>query len=528
MSLIWDTTDHYSNYPEEIKKQYRKNYIKHLNNFTYWIDDISKYNEFNLSWWLSTVASRDERESNLYHYLCIYFTLKNKKKNFNLHSIIINSTALKRILIKEYKNIFFIKVKKNKFYLEKLFFKNIIFYFFQFIFIKLIFFKRKMKSNLILVGTYVLNRKNYNFYGNLYKSKNILLVPVFTNISLKNFIFYTLNLYRSKKILFKENYLKFADLFYSFFHKININFSDKKIFFFNKVNFFDIILEEIKSNRYLRSVLQGYLNFFFFRRIKKANINVIELMNSFENQIPDKGWNLGANKYYPDASNLGYQSVSYHPQFQNLYPTNTEYESKILPKNIYLNGNFFMKERKKFCKKINFYLAKDFKFKKTYTIKKDIEILILLSGIESHDIQLLKIIVKNYNYFKKKNIYVYFKFHPILDSKNIFKNISSFNFFKEIKGNGSIIIQRSKIVITSSFTAGLYEALIRNCLTLLYSMHPLDYRLYEKFNYLNNLLFFEDLKSMVNILDIYIDKKIILSNKNNLKLKKLRAVFFNH
>ena len=59
-------------------------------------------------------------------------------------------------------------------------------------------------------------------------------------------------------------------------------------------------------------------------------------------------------------------------------------------------------------------------------------------------------------------------------------------------------------------------------------MHPLDYRLYKKFNYLNNLLFFEDLKSMVNILDIYIDKKIILSNKNNLKLKKLRAVFFNH
>ena len=100
MSLIWDTTDHYSNYPEEIKKQYRKNYIKHLNNFTYWIDDISKYNEFNLSWWLSTVASRDERESNLYHYLCIYFTLKNKKKNFNLHSIIINSIVLKRILIK--------------------------------------------------------------------------------------------------------------------------------------------------------------------------------------------------------------------------------------------------------------------------------------------------------------------------------------------------------------------------------------------------------------------------------------------
>ena len=284
----------------------------------------------------------------------------------------------------------------------------------------------------------------------------------------------------------------------------------------------------MKSNRYSRSVLQGYLNYFFFRRIKANNVSITKLINSFENQIPDKGWNLGANKYYPEALNIGHQSVSYHPQFQNLYPTNSEYNSKTLPNNIYLSGNFFINERKKFCKKIKFYLSKDFKFKKVNSVKKDIEILILLSGIKSHDVQLLNIIIKNYNYFKKKNIYVYFKFHPILDSKNIFKNINSFNFFKEIKGNGSIIIQRSKIVITSSFTAGLYEALIRNCHTLLYSMHPFDYKLYKKFNYLSNFLFFEDLKSMINILDIYIDKKIILNNKNNLKLKKLREFFFNH
>ena len=103
----------------------------------------------------------------------------------------------------------------------------------------------------------------------------------------------------------------------------------------------------MKSNRYSRSVLQGYLNYFFFRRIKATNVSINKLINSFENQIPDKGWNLGVNKYYPEASNIGHQSVSYHPQFQNLYPTNSEYNSKTLPNNIYLNGNFFINERKR-------------------------------------------------------------------------------------------------------------------------------------------------------------------------------------
>lgn len=233
------------------------------------------------------------------------------------------------------------------------------------------------------------------------------------------------------------------------------------------------------------------------------------------------------NKFYPRALNIGHQSVSFHPQFQNLYPSNLEYNSNVLPDNIYLSGNYFAQDRKKFSKKIKFFLAKDHKYKKVKKIKKDIQILILLSGIKSHDIQLLKIIIKNYNYFQNKKISVYFKFHPILESKYIFKNINAFNYFKEIKGDGSIIIQRSKIVITSSFTAGLYESLIRNCYTLLYNMHPLDYKLYKKFNYINNLLFFEDLKSMIAILDVYINKNMVFNKKNNFKLRNLKTSFFN-
>jgi hypothetical protein len=205
-----------------------------------------------------------------------------------------------------------------------------------------------------------------------------------------------------------------------------------------------------------------------------------------------------------------------------------ELQSGVLPNKIYLTGRFFLKDRKEFCKKINFYLTKDFKFKKIRKVKKDIRILILLSGIKSHDVQLLDIVKNKYKYFKQNNIIVYFKFHPILDSKYIFKDINNFDCFKEIMGEGSSIIQRSKIVITSSFTAGLYESLIRGCYTLLCDLHPLDYKLYKKFDYITNFLFFYDSNSMIKILDLYINKKINIIKNNEVRLLKLKSFFFNN
>ena len=87
-STIWDTTDHYLDYPKKIKNEYCKNYIKYLHRYNVWIEKISRLNKFNLNWWLSTLASRDERESNIYHYICVLITLEKikKKKNFKMHS----------------------------------------------------------------------------------------------------------------------------------------------------------------------------------------------------------------------------------------------------------------------------------------------------------------------------------------------------------------------------------------------------------------------------------------------------------
>ena len=92
-----------------------------------------------------------------------------------------------------------------------------------------------------------------------------------------------------------------------------------------------------------------------------------------------------------------------------------------------------------------------------------------------------------------KNIKI--KFHPIYPSKLIRKK-----FFNEIHGKASKIISSSKIVITSSYTSGLYESLAYSINTILLDFSPFD-------SYLNN-----DLQK-------YTDKLSFSSNTNNLLLK---------
>jgi hypothetical protein len=195
-----------------------------------------------------------------------------------------------------------------------------------------------------------------------------------------HFFFYVIARYKKNNIIFKENFLLFRDLIHYFFFK----FGDIKIIFnkFYEIDLTDVIYEELNENKYLRSAVQAYLNFFFFKRLSNKNIKLTKVINSFENQIVDKGWNLGVNTYYPRVDNIGYNISSHHPQFHYIYPMVSEQQANVLPKKIYVTGRKFIQERKKFCKNLDISLVKNFRFlnsnKDNFFINnKDIKVLIL-------------------------------------------------------------------------------------------------------------------------------------------------------
>jgi hypothetical protein len=528
---IWDCTDHYVNFPKKIKVIYKKIYIKNLNNYNLWIDNLSNKFLSDYNWWLTTVASRDERVTNIYHYICVTLVL-DKIKNLKLaNTIIVDSIIFRNFLIKKYSSYYEIK---KKFKLPNLFFiKNFFFFLIQIFTIKtiLLFHKKEDSRKVKIMQTFFLDKDtNYNFYGNFTKrySKKILFFPSFTNISFLNFFSLIFKL-KKKFFIFKEYYFSFSDIKNIFFEKFkNKNFS-LHIFNFKNFNFFDLILNEIKSERFSRPVIEGYMNYYFFYRLKKKNINPELVVNLFENQIRDKGLNLSINNFFKKTKRIGYSTTSYHPQFFNLYPVHSEYKAKVLPDKIFVTGRLFKKERLKFLKNLPYFIAKDNKFRTVnfINLNKTIDILVLFSGIKKHDSQLVELIKKNYNFFFKNNIHVCLKPHPLLKLKSIFNNIKDFPLFLETEKKASVIISQSKIVITNSFTAGLYESLFRKSVVMLYNQHPLDHIILLKFkNFKNYLNSFEDSKALISKLKYFLNKNITYNKLDIKNLKKIKKDFF--
>ncbi len=519
--LYWDTRQAFPYYPKQLKDIYKKIYIKNYKKYSLWIDEFSSNNVNNVNWWLSVPASRDERISKLFHNICIFLTLKSIKNKKYKIKVIVGSNELKKLILSNCSSNIKIKLNSNNNYFKKvlIFSKEILLLLINFILIKI---KSKDKNleklNNIVDIFEIEKQKGHSFYGDFLSNsnfrKNLKFVPTFLSYSPLT-IFKLLE--NNKNIFFKEKIIKFTDIVLiikSFFFK-NIIFNKNK---FLGIDFNSMVKEEMNIDLNFRSILNAYLNFYFFKNLNEKKIRLENVISWFENQIVDKGWSLGVNYFFPKTNFIGYQAATLHPQLFNLSPTKNEFEAKVLPKKIYLVGKKYLQNRQIFTKKPKYKITKFNRFDFSLKNKKKKYLLFLLSGIKHCDEYLLNIyknFIKKYN---KKNIFV--KFHPILSS-NYFEG----TYQNEIKGNGSKIIQNSKFVVTNSYTGGLYESMANNVHTILIDYAVLDSLLYKNIRKYSKCVFL--CKNSSEISKIY--ESSLKKDKNffSIKNNKVKKIFFN-
>ena len=110
--LEWDATESYTYYPKIIKKITQKFLEKILKSLIYG-SMVCQGNLNDHSWWLTRLASRDERISSIFHNIVIYKTIL-KISNYKTNIILLtNSKELKILLDQNYNNIE-IKLKNYK------------------------------------------------------------------------------------------------------------------------------------------------------------------------------------------------------------------------------------------------------------------------------------------------------------------------------------------------------------------------------------------------------------------------------
>ena len=146
-----------------------------------------------------------------------------------------------------------------------------------------------------------------------------------------------------RNFLIKEDYLKISDLLYAIGHYLRLFKIKISPTIVLGVEISSLVKEELRSMRGYSSAVEGLLNYRFSKRLKEHKTKLYLIIDYFENQVLDKGWNAGFNLHYPKITSLGY--VGYVPPFNYLccFPSKIESDCNLLPSVIGVIGSGFKK-----------------------------------------------------------------------------------------------------------------------------------------------------------------------------------------
>ena len=439
--------------------------------------------ENNVFWNVNILFSRNNFQSNLFLNLC-YLELIKQRKASGYTKIVVKKKK-KKIILKDFCNKNRVKLKYNfnflhffKFFLKPIFstFNCAVFSFNSFLAKNT---KRKniiklLKHKLTLIDLFITPQefKNSKYISRHYpksdfwnlipdeKKKETYFIPEIVGTKRINKII--LNLENSdENFIFKCDFLMFSDyfkaIFFPLFNKKN-KFND---FVFKGFNIGPLLNYEYYYNLNNGNSFKGILNYYFFKRLKDNDINLNLVVNWFENQMLDRGFNFGVRSFYPKIFHIGFQpfiqalNYSFH-----LCPTVIEANNKVIPKQIVVIGEKLKNPLSKFFKNLNIISGPSIRYRyirntknqTNYSNRNIILVALPISIIESRDI--LKIVSECIIEYPKLKFYI--KPHPDLNMSLLINEFRDF-FVKVYLVNDSIqeLLRKSKILITNGSSVAM-------------------------------------------------------------------------
>lgn len=452
---------------------YKEKYISTRREYVKAIDTLSKKNS-SLEWWVNSPAFKFIQNDNIYNAIILIETLKKFKDDNKVPEIIyVKNNLIKKIVEKNKGNLKINDIKiisqRKYFYKSKIFISSTK-TLFNFLLLKFLssFQKKNINRKLFLIDSYfMLNRSdNDRYYGKylktlLYKNNNFKFIPTFISKNIfdireiRNFF----KVARNDNYLIKERFISFYQilkifiLLHTCYKKLN-----EKVFIFNNIDYSEILKFEIKNNKNFELSFIGCMNYFFFKNLKFKKFSVTKSINWFENQPTSKGWFYGLSRYFPRSTSIGYQGFTYYPEMLSIFPTDQEFLSRVVPKQITLIGNVYKNLINEFTNNIVLKIGEATRFEylnnlnsKNFNEKK-IDYVLILSGIKALDLEIINLASR----FLKNNKKIYIKAHPIFNPVSYLKNLNNFVLTDK---NFSYLLENSKCLICSGSTSALIEAI---------------------------------------------------------------------
>jgi len=411
------------------------------------IANASSNSQYNLDWWVEQPASRNTFQSPLFYHFCCFHLVKELLESSTIvEKVISDSPGLNNILIslkEKYGARYIIQGPKG--ILSKFFFysKNSAIS----ILCALFAFKSKIiqfhyskktskltrsqkKKNLILIDIFVFpgfvtsDRYYQGLWDSLdFKQKNrVFFVPTLSMMKNREFE----NVYKElrkadRNFLCKEDYLQLSDLLFGLLHKFRVIFIRLNPIKIMGIDFSPLIRENLLSYKGFENALEGILNYRFSKRLKEQSFELSLVIDWWEGQPLDKGWNLGFNTFFPETITKGYFGVVPIPLALQLYPSENEIRNNVVPKKFSMIGRQFRNEMKSRNSKFKLEIAPAFRYGRIWgngvinnQNPKSFKILVACSIFLNESIDIVNLVISSIENFDKNEIQLFIKSHPTM------------------------------------------------------------------------------------------------------------------
>ncbi len=481
--------------------------IREKDNFNNLIELCSKTLAENIDWWVEQSSSRNIHQSPLfYRFCCIHLIIELIHSGTNIKKVIVDSAALFKIIkeLKEKENLSFEidgpegELPSFQFYIRKS-----IKLFLRMWKLKRIQFRaaRKMRNltpepfqnGLTLIDQFVfpgfITKERY--YNGLWdilsleQQRKTYFVPTFAYIQDDGFeSVYNELMTCEKKFLIKEDYLSLFDLLYSLLHIFRVWFIKVPPQEVVGVEFSPLIREELLSGGGYSSALEGLLNYRFAKRLKEKSFDLSLVIDWWEGQPLDRGWNLGFHTFFPKTLRKGYLGYVPSPMELQLYPSENEVRYGVAPATIATIGKNFSLEMKATANPhFQAETAPAFRFGHLWengAAKKmdygNYRILMALSFMVDESVKICEQVIDS-GLVDEEELEFMIKPHPTMNMTTLKNRLGEKwnNNFQEVEGSTPNYIRNSDLLITGTSSVGLEAVVMGVPVIIVETMNGLAY-----------------------------------------------------
>jgi len=410
------------------------------------VNKIYKMSDQSIDWILNSLLSRDNYSSNVFKDICYVFFVIKISEIETIDVVICQSSAQQKVLnnyLKTQSKKFTVKLNKSALAKLKYFLYPVLYYFIN-AKITISFLRNKKKGRfdiatkqkaITIIDTFFIDSMfKGNKFHDRYYTDLVEMIPgtelkycfffptILTNKNLKEIILIADN--AKEQFIYIFDILELKDYLYALLSPFRIKRIKLNDITFNNVNIGPILKADFNLNISSKSTFIGILNYQLFKALKRENVKIKLVINWYENQIIDKGFNLGKNTYYPNAICKGYQGfVDYHDFHLHLIPTLHEYQTKQTPNEITVISKKIANKIQTFYPYINVSVAPAFRYKYLYNNSLDFasngsnnfRVLLILPSLNSESIKLLRLVINNLDTLEFKQLRWLIKPHPNRD-----------------------------------------------------------------------------------------------------------------